>query len=426
MTSRKPDQPIDAAGLSAFRFLWGAVCFVAVVRFLASGWIERFYGEPTFFFRHWGFGWLPVLPVPALYALGLGLAACALLVAVGLFYRAAAITFFLGFAYLQLLDVTRYLNHYWLVVWMALLFAVLPLGRAWSVDAWRRPALARTHHPAWVLWLLRFQVAVVYGFAGLAKLEPDWLLGGQPLGIWLSARHDTFLIGPLLAQPWAPLAFSWAGFLYDLTIVFWLSWRRTRVPAYLVVLAFHATTHLLFNIGMFPFLMTVAATIFFAPDWPRRLLGRPPVPSAPAFAATPRWPIALYVALHLAVPLRHFVYPGCVLWNEEGMRFAWKVMVREKHASVTYLATLPSGKVLTVSPRRYLTHEQDREFAAQPDLILQLAHHVGRDLGAVQVRADVVASLNGRPAVRLVDPDVDLLGQRDGLARKPWILPEKR
>ena len=228
---------IDAAGLAVFRFLWGAVCFVCVVRFLASGWIERFYGEPTFFFRYWGFGWLPVLPVPALYAVGVVLAACALLVAVGLFYRAAAVTFFLGFTYLQLLDVTRYLNHYWLVVWMALLFAVLPLGRAWSVDAWRHPETARSHHPAWVLWLLRFQVGVVYVFAGLAKLQPDWLVRGEPLGIWLSARHDTFLIGPVLAQAWAPLVFSWAGFLFDLTIVGWLLWRRGQSGAKKMVAA---------------------------------------------------------------------------------------------------------------------------------------------------------------------------------------------
>ena len=51
--------------------------------------------------------------------------------------------------------------------------------------------------------------------------------------------------------------------------------------------------------------------------------------------------------------------------------------------------------------------------SSQPDLILQLAHHVRDDferrgLGPVEVHADAVASLNGRRLSALVDPEVDL------------------
>src|SRR5690606_24112690 len=139
------------------------------------------------------------------------------------------------------------------------------------------------------------------------------------------------------------------GFLYDTTIVLWLSWRRTRVFAYLVLIGFHGLTGYLFNIGMFPLIMTSAALIFFSPSWPRRLVGwlgarvRAPalrdVTAPPPLAeAAPQSPsrlalaaIALYVVVQVALPLRHHVYPGAVLWNEDGMRFAWHVMVREKH-----------------------------------------------------------------------------------------------
>ena len=44
-------------------------------------------------------------------------------------------------------------------------------------------------------------------------------------------------------------------------------------------------------------------------------------------------------------------------------------------------------------------------------------------LGPVQVRADAWASLNGRRARRLIDPDVDLAAVDDGLAPAAWILP---
>jgi hypothetical protein len=109
------------------------------------------------------------------------------------------------------------------------------------------------------------------------------------------------------------------------------------------------------------------------------------------------------------------------------MRFAWKVMVREKHGSVTFHVRDPAtGRRVEVPPRRYLTAKQEREMAAQPDLILALARHIARDLGGVEVRAEAWVSLNGRPPRLLVDPDVDLARARDGLAPKPWILPGGR
>lgn len=66
--------------------------------------------------------------------------------------------------------------------------------------------------------------------------------------------------------------------------------------------------------------------------------------------------------------------------------------------------------------------------SVQPDLILQLAHHIAdeqRARGAigVEVRVDALCSLNGRPMTRLIDPDVDLAQIDDGLAPATWILP---
>ena len=83
------------------------------------------------------------------------------------------------------------LNHYYLLSLLCLLAVVLPLHRAYSVDAWRRPAIRANAFPSWFTYLLRFQVAVVYFYAGLAKLGEDWLLHAQPLKIWLASRGDT-------------------------------------------------------------------------------------------------------------------------------------------------------------------------------------------------------------------------------------------
>jgi hypothetical protein len=111
------------------------------------------------------------------------------------------------------------------------------------------------------------------------------------------------------------------------------------------------------------------------------------------------------------------------------MRWAWKVMVREKNGAVSYYVTLPGGRTQIVPPHRYLTDFQEREMSGQPDLILQLAHHIADDyrrrgLGEVKVRAEARVSLNGRRGVDMIDRDVDLAHVDDGIAPATWILPE--
>lgn len=416
-------RPVDGASLLAFRIIFGLVMFGGIVRMLASSWIPQIYGEPRFFFTYPGFDWVTPWPVWAMYVHYSVLALLALAIAAGFWLRPAAVLFTVGFAYTQLVDVTNYLNHHYLVVLLGGLVAALA------------PHLRGRPAPSWVLWLLRFQVGVVYVFAGLAKAKSDWLCYGEPLNIWLAARTETPIIGPLFDEPAVALAMSWAGFLFDTTIVVWLSWRRTRLPAYLVLIAFHGLTGYLFEIGMFPLIMTSAALVFFSPSWPRRLLalvGRPsPSPSASEPAPLPSRPalvaIALYAALQLALPLRHHVYPGGVLWNEDGMRFAWHVMIREKHGAVTFIAELDGGPRIEVPPSTYLTWRQEREMAGQPDLILQLARRIAADLRArgyrdVRVFAETSVSLNGRTPQPLIDPTVDLARVTD-LGPRHWVTP---
>jgi vitamin K-dependent gamma-carboxylase len=437
-------EPVDPAALVAFRVLFGLLGVIAALRFLAHGWVARMFVEPTFHFRYFGFGWVRALPEPWTTMAFVALAVLAACVALGFAYRVAAPLYFLLFSYLELVDVTNYLNHYYLVSLLALLLSVLPLHRAGSLDARLWPALRVASFPRWMLWLLRFQVGVVYVGAGLAKLQPDWLLHGQPLGIWLAARTHLPLVGPWLNVPAVALAMSWGGFLYDLTLPLWLSLRRTRPFAYLAAILFHGAVGVLFQIGMFPLIMVVAATVFFEPSWPRAWLTRLAPRALEAFDARgpavrplahPAWRgaaqalLAAYCAVQIALPLRSTLYGGDVLWHEQGMRWSWRVMVREKNGSVSFRVRMDGdARERIVSPRRYLTSVQEREMSTQPDLILQLAHHIAAELRAaghrdVEVRADALVSLNGRAPARLLDPRVDLAQVDDGFAPAPWILP---
>lgn len=427
--------PRDAAALVVFRVVFGLLVSVSAARFLAYDWVEPLFTAPGFRFSYWGFSWVPWPGARGVYALFWALIPLGLMVAAGLFYRFASVALFLAFAWLQLLDVANWLNHYYLASVLALFFALMPLHRAFSLDAWRKPGLRSEMLPGWCTVLLRFQIGTVYFFAGLAKLNADWLLNAQPLSLWLAARSDLPLVGPLFELPATAFFMSWAGFLFDTTIALWLSLKATRRWAYLAVLAFHGATWLLFPIGMFPFIMTAAALVFFEPSWPRRFLGRSSTAAArvpvhvPRFAAVAVAAGAAWALLQLGLPLRAHLYGGDVSWHEQGMRFAWRVMTREKNGSVTYhVRQQATGRVWQLSPSRYLTRLQERELSVQPDLILRLAHHIARDfegrgLGPVEVRAEAWVSWNGRPAALLVDPSVDLAKQRDGLTAKAWIQP---
>lgn len=423
-------RPVDIASLAAFRIIFGVVMLAGIVRLLTTGWIHTMYGEPTWFFTYPGFHWVRPWSEAGMYVHYVMLALLAIAIVVGWHYRIAIVLFTLGFTYTQLVDITNYLNHHYLVVLLGVLLAFMPAHAAWSLDARRDPSIARSEVPAWIVWLLRFQIGVVYVFAGLAKAKSDWLGFGQPLNLWLGARTETPIIGPLFDEPQVAMLMSWAGFLFDTTIVVWLSWRRTRLVAYLALIAFHGLTGYLFNIGMFPLIMTSCALIFFPPSWPRRFVRakHAAIESRPLRA--PRWVVALvaaHVVAQIALPLRHFVYPGDVLWNEDGMRFAWHVMIREKHGSLTYEARFANGKRLQIPPHDYVTARQEREAAGQPDLILQLGRHIADDLRAKGYRdftlhAITRVSLDGRAPIEMIDPEVDLLSISD-LGERDWVLP---
>ncbi len=441
--------PRDIAALVVFRVALGLLVSVSAVRFLAHGWVDVLFTRPRFHFTYWGFGWVPALPAPWMHAVFALLAVLGLCVAAGLFYRVAVALLFVTFTYVQLVDVSNYLNHYYLVSLLLALMFFVPAHRAFSVDAWHKPVLRSDWLPGWCTLLLRFQVGVVYVFAGLAKLTGDWLLHAQPLSIWLSARTSLPVLGPLLDERWVAYIAAWAGFLFDTTIVAFLLTRKLRPFAYVVVLGFHAATSALFPIGMFPVIMVTGALVFFDSSWPRRLLhgvrarvmrdAMPPAtkeaPSAPSWTA-PGWKgrtalglAVAYLVIQVAVPLRTHLYGGNVLWHEQGMRFSWRVMAREKNGSVTFIVRDPaSDREWHVAPSQYLTRLQEREMSVQPDLILQLARRIARDFeargqGPVQVHAEAYVSLNGRPAELLLDPDVDLAREVDGLAPKHWIRP---
>jgi hypothetical protein len=412
--------------------VFGLVGLLVAVRTLANGWVEMLYAGPSRHLTYPGFGWVAPPPGWGAYALVVAIGAAGVLVALGWHYRPSLAVMLVAFVWLELIEVTTYLNHYWFVTLFGCTLLAVPAASCWSLDARREPR--PTTVPVGALWLLRGQIATVYVFAGLAKLNADWLLHGIPLRMWLPARAHLAIVGPWLDEAWVAIALSWAGAAFDCLIVPALLWKRTRLAAWCAIVAFHVVTWRLFPIGVFPWVMIAVSTLFFAPDWPRRVIDRITgrrVPEGAGGDVAPASPthtgrvsravVALgvvWLVLQVAIPLRHWFIPGDYRWTNEGYRFAWVVLLTEKGGDVSFRVRDPASDREWIETADDLyTPAQWRVMATEPDLIRQAAHAIAarqRDLGRrVEVRADAFVSLNGRPAARIVQPEVDL-------AREPW------
>lgn len=431
-------RPIDAAPLAWYRVAFGLIILWEAWRYLANDWVGTHYVEPDFHFSFYPFDFVRPLPGigPYLHMGALGL--LGLCIALGWRYKLAAALFAVLFPWFFLSEQAKYLNHLYLVSLLALLGPFLPLTRTLSLDARRRPPADGPFAPAWALYLLRFQLGLVYVFGGIAKLNGDWLQA-WPLKIWLSERADWPVLGVLYGQPWAPWFFSYAGLLFDLSIPFLLWWRRSRALAVVAVVVFHISNEIMFTIGIFPYLMVAITPLFFEPSWLRRRWPRlfgPPVPApehlAPARPGRRRLELsalAIWVLVQIFLPFRHWLYPGNVSWTEEGHLYAWHMKLRDKGGRVRFtLEDKVTGERWREDAASFLTRRQVGKMRTRPDLAHQAAHELARRAraqgrGDVAVYVEMEVRLNGRPSRPLIDPTVDLAAEPRDLWPKRWLLP---
>lgn len=432
---KKAETPVDITGLVYFRVAYGALMFLETVRLLLGGIVKEKYLDPVFHFTYYGFDWVRVPPAPVLYGLFVLIAVAALCVALGLFTRAASAVFFLGFGYVFLLDETYYLNHYYLILLLAFLLVFLPSNRAFSLDARIWPSIRSETVPALAYAVLVAQLSCVYVFAGMAKVNADWLLRGQPMGEWLYGLAGQTFMGPFFAWSATPLIFSYGGALFDLLIVPALFWRRTRLAAFGFVTLFHLMNVFLFEIGVFPWLM-IAATILLFPriegwKWPKAWKAADQA-NAPATSPRRRWILvgllAAYFAVQLLLPLRHWLYPGDAAWTGEGHRFSWRMMLRSRRASNAFFVTdRISGVRTMVELGEYLTHSQIVALNQYPDTIPQFSRLLAAEWARkghpyVVVQATIRVSLNGADMATYVNPNTDLSKEPRTLWPAKWIM----
>lgn len=445
---------VDIASLVFFRILFGILAFADIMGLWTYYHLwEDDFNPHKFQFKYYGFEWVQPLPEPFMSIFFLLLLSAAVLITIGYKYRASVIALFLGFTYVFLLEKAHYLNHGYLFCWLSFVMIFLPANRDFSKDVSLNTSLHRRTIPYYNIFILQFLMGAVYFFGGLAKINADWLMHAMPLKMWIGYKSEMPILGWLWKQEITAFVMSWSGMLLDLLIVFFLFFRQTRLIALFFILSFHIINTILFQIGIFPWLSIGLTLLFFPPTRPRmwmdwlgdkvkvvkkiQMWWKEKV-QTPENIEQKSWKeifstesisfspisnlkrngvllaIGLLIVIHCTLPLRQHLYPGPTAWTEEGHRYSWRMMLRQKSAYGSFIIKSSDWKnEKRISPNEFLSKKQARKMRTHPDMILQFAHFLRDKFEAegaknVEVYAKIQSKLNGRDYQPFVDKEVDL------------------
>lgn len=458
--------PIDGASLAAFRIIFGITFAVYMATYFTNDIIYQDWVQPSFVFSFVPF--IKPLSGPAMYGIYFVGFLASVLIALGLYYRVAATVFFVVHTYIFLLDRTLFLNHTYLIGLLSLLMAIAPANRAYSLDKYFSPEKFPTESiPRWNLLIIKLQLVIVYLYGAFWKINPDWL-SGIPCEQFMAGNPALRYFAPFSFDPLFAKLLAYGGIFVDGLVPIFLLIPQTFWIAVALSVAFHLMNSVLFNIGVFPFLMLGTLALFARHDWPRIVFSwckkwigkvgfindkvrnlipnfnnqhapvfeqsseKPPKYLAPMRASTVAMLLFfhVYLFIQLVVPLRHLAYEDNVDWTEEGYYFSWRMMLHQKDVHLSLYAIDPqTGRSERINLRKYLNEHQIRKMKPRPELVHHFAQwyadKVASETGVrPMVRVRCLASLHCRPWHDLIDPRVDLASQPFNLEKKSWILPQ--
>lgn len=425
---------IDNSGLIIFRVVFGLLITLEAFGAITTGWIRRVLIEPQFTFSFIDFPWLQPLPGDGMYYYFALMGVLGLLVMLGYKYRLAAFGYLVMWAGVYFMQKSAYNNHYYLMLLLLGFMCVLPANRWFSLDAKFNPEIKNPSMPRWCALVIIFQVWIVYTYASVAKLYPDWL-DASMAQILMSGKANYWLIGDILQKTWVHWSIAYTGILFDLLIVPLLLWKRTRMLGFVISIFFHLFNSIVFQIGIFPYMSIAFALFFFTPKivhkrfLPKKEFYDKGEVIVPAYKKTLISLFSIYFIIQITLPLRHWAIEDNVLWTEEGHRLSWRMMLRTKSGTVKVtIKDKKTGEETRVDIYSDLTTKQRRGLATKPDYMWQYAQRLKKQYASqgkdVAVYFDAKMSVNKRPLAPFIDPNVDLGAEKwNYFKHHDWIMP---
>ena len=265
-------RPIEPASISYFRICYGILISWQAWIMIDESWAWTLFTQKSVYFKYWPFEFLTPMNPTFMVAIMVVMGICGILVASGVFYRLSSLLIFTIFTYIFLIEKARYENHLYLICLISFLMIFIPAGKHLTFPSIFSTRFSNTITiPNWPLFLLRTQIGVVYIFAGIAKLNMDWVSKAEPIKQWMIDYKGPYIIENLAVNSFIPWIMTYGAIIIDLFAVPLLCYKKTRVFTYLALVVFHLFNAHLFGIGIFPFLMILSTALFFDNQWVQRL-----------------------------------------------------------------------------------------------------------------------------------------------------------
>ena len=421
---------IDNSPLIIFRILFGFLVAAESFGAILTGWVKSVFIDTHFTFTFIGFEALEVLHGNVMYFYFIIMGILGVLILLGAKYRFAIIAFTVLWTAVYLAQKTAYNNHYYLLAVISFYMCFLPANKYKSLDAKWNPKIKSEVMPYWVSLLFILQISMVYVFAAIAKFYPDWLDGTFTRNLLSNSTQIAFLKS-LFAEKLFYLFIAYAGILFDLLIVPFLLFKKTRTIAFIASLVFHIFNAITLQIGIFPFFALGFTLFFYEPETIRSFFFKKRNPVAIETTNSEQKKIVHYIIIpflivQLILPIRHHFIEGNVLVTEEGHRMSWRMMLRQKSGYIRFKVINNTTKEHTYyNYNKNLTYKQVNALTTKPDFIWQYCQRIKKEYKGkdISIYIDCKNSINQKNYETLIDPKQDFAKAKwDYFFHNEWVL----
>ncbi|WP_317129697.1 HTTM domain-containing protein [Apibacter muscae] len=423
---------IDNSPLIIFRIFFGFLLSAETFGAILTGWVKENLMIPKVFFPFIGFEWLHPLPGFGMYIYFFTMGILGILVMIGYRYRLSLLLFTFLWTAQYLMQKTSYNNHYYFLLLVCIIMLLLPANAYASYDVKQKRTLKSYTMPQWCSYVMIFQVSILYFFATVAKLYPDWLNGTFTQILYANKSHLP-IIGEWFKEKWFYIPIAYLGLMFDGLVVPFLLWKKTRTFALIASLIFHLSNSLILQVGIFPYFALSFIVFFYSPETIRKIFFKKHlkiepqeyVKSIPYFT---KYFFALFFTLQILLPLRHYLIKGNVFWTEEGHRLSWRMMLRQRSGSTYFkIVDKKTKEIISYNLNDLFTPKQISRINAYPDFIWQAARYIKDDLAKkgheVEIFANSYVSVNNHSPKMFINKQVDLSQAHwYYFSHSPWIL----
>jgi hypothetical protein len=423
--------PVSINPLIIFRVAFGIALFIWSIGMIITGQVYYQFVEPHYFFHYRFFNWVQPVPEFLMYLFFIALSIAAVFIAIGWYFRITVLVFTVILTYLLLIDKSNYLSYYYFMLLLLLMLLVSPAHRMFSLDIIRKPNLRVDYIPRWCILAFQVQVIAVFYFAGMAKLNSEWLFRGIPVNIWIEELLKNWGVGinlPLLSI--FSIVISWILILYDFLLPHFLLDKKTSTKAYLVIIFIQLFAFILFPVGYFPFLIIFSSVIFLNEKLIFNMISRASYFLYDVFEFKQDvfkirggfmlnyrnrklFPIliSLFFLAQVVFPVALFLKWGSKRWATSAFQFSWQLFINHKRGDVrAWYYEEQTGNLENINLMDYLTAQQKRRMLMDPNLIVQFIEFLNNDAikNGKQIKVYASLSKNGSKSILLIDPQKEL------------------